>query len=362
MAPDRCQIGSGLVQRSSARVLVAWLLMLLACAVPARAEYFTGPSFADDLHGTIIRGDKRHSRVLVTADGGKSWRTLRRVSRAYVNPTGPWFGSRGNVIRRGGPAFTRWSVVAQFRGALLAFGARSTGAWAVTDPCGDCAMRLWHSFDAGRTWWYRTLRQSSRDRGLAHLAFTNAANGVVTYALPNGQMVTRATSNGGHTWTRAVRHGCGRFTTLATARSDGSVWLGCGSEHGLASSQHKEIFVSTDGGRTFALRSRSADPFRPREQRQDPIGNLTQAGSLYGLQPVSQKIAYAEFFKGLGVAKTVDGGRTWRRLRPFAYGDGALFAGIAAHGDRIWAAHFARGLFVSADDRRWRHVLGPGVP
>jgi hypothetical protein len=130
--------------------------------------------------------------------------------------------------------------------------------------------------------------------------------------------------------------------------------------HGLAGAQDKSIFVSTDGGRTFALRSRSADPpVVPPDQREPPIGNLTWDGSLYDLAPVSQTVAYAGFYKGLGVAKSVDGGRTWRHLRPFPYGDGAQYAGLSVAAGQVWAAHIALGLYVSSEDRTWRHVLEP---
>lgn len=328
------------------------VLVLIAPGSAAGASYIA-PSFTDADRGSIIRNDA----LLVTNDGGASWWHIPNVRQAVTNPTGPWYAISGRTVRRGSASTKHWPVVARFAGTrMLAFAARSTGAWAVTKPCPRCHLRLWHSFDAGSTWFYTDLRDSQRNNAddkdaRTVLSFADAADGMVLYLSRHEGMVTRSTSDGGHTWSGAHPQPAARASV--SAANDGSIWLGSGLGPG-APYQPRSIKVSTDGGRSFDLRARDNGPGT------HPVGNIGHSGALYGLAAASRTTAYAEVFKGGGVLKTTDGGRHWRRLHPYAYGDGTGLSGVSAVGDHVWAAQISLGLYVSKDGgRRWRHVSIP---
>ncbi len=176
----------------------------------------------------------------------------------------------------------------------------SKDAWVLAGPCamGTCDIGVLFSGDGGRTW----SRRSTED--LKQVSFVSADEGWgVGNVFANGQRLAR-TSDGGRTWKRLVVP-CPRETPFATDVSFVSSargWLLCTGE-GAAGNEGRAIMETTDGGATWNMVAEAA-------QGPAPSG-LTTSGYPTGIFFLDDGRGWMWAERGVGIATTMDGGRSW---------------------------------------------------
>jgi hypothetical protein len=157
--------------------------------------------------------------------------------------------------------------------------------WAVGDGCrGGCEGSVLRARSVGSTLspTATTPPTGKRMRQIVALSATSA----YLYVPPvGGRPQAWLTTNAGRSWSR-VAPGC--RTDSLSGSGTGAMWRPCPPRPGRA-----EIGISTDGGRHWAYR---AAPF--------------SSGVLYG---ASARVAWMQA-RGGTIARTADGGRTWRAV------------------------------------------------
>src|SRR5436190_5880038 len=183
----------------------------------AAAPFYESVSFVDSQRGAVVADSCAKPgcpTLLLTSDGGQSWRRVRVPGHGQPLDgrqagAGIVFASRKNRMYRSLDGGERWTRV-PLGGTLLAWDARGTGAWVITNPCGSrraCAPRLWHSADAGRHWFFVTLRDAAREpdqKPPFDLSFIDAADGAALYERRDGTYALARTEDGGHRWLTAA--------------------------------------------------------------------------------------------------------------------------------------------------------------
>jgi hypothetical protein len=313
-----------------------------------------------------------------TDDGGAHFRITRRTGRpAYVGPLGlgphvvaalpgvSFVLDHGRAYRSADAGLHLRRI--ELGGRVLALTASATGAFAVTRPCASrrgCAPRLWHSYDAGRHWWYVTIRDADRHTTLGFEPdAANAANAVLDYPLPSkGDAVARAgllvTDDGGHSWVRR-RHPCAQTYNGSHASTlDGrDIWMGCNETDGGG-----RMYRSLDGGRRW----RRLVTRRIGSQGQDELAFGAAGGGFrftWELAPIAPGVSVATTMKH-GMQVTHDGGTTWGPPPSVYSGDGSGFAGIAHAGPRAaWVITPGFRLERTVDGAHsWRWLRSTGFP
>jgi photosystem II stability/assembly factor-like uncharacterized protein len=287
------------------RILAAAVALLVAGgAGSSRPPRFEPQSLAfwDVRHG-IVSGYRFPSRrwvVLLTSDGGRTWRTARRGLGPY-----------GIAAVRGGS--DGWIAMP---GALL------------------------HTDDRGRTW-----STFSRAR-IVEPSFASARDG---WAFARGTLV--ATHDGGVVW-RPLRQPCARSVdplsqlSLATPTHG---WILCLSQPGTGM-QLKALYETRDGGRTWRLRASSLFG-RPRR------GNLPTTGYGDAISFLDDGHGWLAESRG-AFSETRNGGSDWRPL-PLSKPElvEAHDAELLSDGVGIALIYYSRRLAVTYDGgRTWRYV------
>lgn len=214
--------------------------------------------FANRLDGFVFG----YSGAFVTHDGGKTWDTLGVPSAATYD---------------------------------IAIGGQMV--WMVTSPCGkgvSCQLEVRASPDGGRTW----RAPHALPAGFSPEALVAFESGVVMSSVPLGDI--QITSDGGGSW-RAIKTQCGGNPFRGdVATFDGNeLWELCiGYPDTSSNSADKALYVSEDGGKTWAARATS-----------QAGGALQQAG--WPVWLVSNRAA-SVFMSGVPAAlRTRDAGATW---------------------------------------------------
>jgi photosystem II stability/assembly factor-like uncharacterized protein len=352
--------------------------VLLAGASPAGARLHLAVntvSFASArdgmVGGALCRGNVGPCASVLarTTDGGERFRITRRFGSArqasavgvgaavYAALPGVSYVSTGPHVYRtrdGG----RHLVRVPLRGSLLGFAASGPAAFAVTHPCkvkAHCAARLWHSFDAGRTWWYTTLRGAPGRGQWFDIEAANAANVVVDYQRsgPEDTSVSGllVSADGGRSWSRR-RHPCRRtYRGTHVTTADGlELWMGCNETDGSG-----RQYRSVDGG------SHWRPLVHPNRSDCCPRNTLGGDGYTWDLRALGAGVAVASPRKAV-MQVTFDGGLTWRAGPPWTWDEGVSGATIARWNSRIaWFVGPQFGLFRTLDGgHTWRALRSTG--
>jgi len=251
--------------------------------------------FHDSLNGCAVTGD----RILVTADGGESWRDADGAVGASIGDL--WFLDRMN-------------------------------GWAVG------SRTLLRTSDGGESW--RSLAVEDEDFSASAIQFLDDAHG---WALSNidGLMVT---SDGGHRWSRvALPLGKNPPTMRAFAFVDAA--------HGWVVGDRGVILHTEDGGATWTRQTNGVpiervipkgEPPRPHDvlpELEVPPDRLTLSSVKFMDRERGYAVGWYNDVSESVVLATRDRGATWRvqRVQPGEY-MGALFLLDATHawvvGDR----------------------------
>ena len=228
------------------------------------------------------------------------------------------------------------------------------------EPGVDCAPTLERTSDGGRTW--TTVGRGAQLAGLRRISFAGEVGWGVAYAPPEvdpnpNAAVLRRTLDGGKTW-KTVPDPCPAAwpaledVSFVDARNG---WLVCDAP-GSGTMAPTAIYVTTDGARSFVVRSTS-DFGGPRNLGRPPSGPV---GSI---EAVDVSTAFVMQSRS-GTARTDDGGVLWASTLPgepetvfvdtmSATADGHVFAvasdgnvrqiilEASADGGRTWQARAA---------------------
>jgi photosystem II stability/assembly factor-like uncharacterized protein len=254
----------------------------------------------------------RDGGLLTTTDGGSTWRRLARRVRFdlidFLTPRRGYALTGAGLLMRTLDGGTRWSRLRLFRGAPGSgpYGGTLEFVDSRHGFVGTRSGRAFATVDSGRTW--RRLHLPCRRLDyLGGLAFADADLG---YAICGGQPATNL--------------------------------------------QEKELFRTTDAGRSWRLVARVAH---------DRPGGLPLVGFAAALAFPSARVGYLSTDRG-GISRTTDGGRSWRTA---LFTDDAFDPADSSWLDarRGYAALLDSGLVATTDGgRTWRQVLPapPGPP
>ena len=287
------------------RVVAAALALLAASGSAVSSAPRVEPqslAFWNVREGLLVGFEPRSQRavVLVTSDGGRTWRTIRRGPGPYAVAA-----VRGGV--------DGWIAMP---GALL------------------------HSGDRGATW-----STFSRAR-IAEPSFATRSDG---WAVARGRLV--ATHDGGATW-HELRQPCARSvypTPSLSLVTPTHGWILCRGQPGTGA-QVKALYESRDGGRTWRLRASNLLG-RPRR------GNLPVGGYAMGISFLDGGRGWLPESRG-SFYETRDGGTHWRAL-PVSKPDivEAHAAELLSARVGVAAFFYARRLAVTYDGGgTWRTV------
>jgi hypothetical protein len=253
-----------------------------------------------------------HYSVAGTLDGGKSWTEPVLVGPTFDSTDGSAprhirfvnrldgfvYGFDGAFVTHdGGKSWNSVGLPAVFT-YDIAVGGKTV--WAVTSPCGKgalCQLEVRASLDGGRSWW----APHALPLGFSPESLVAFESGVVMSSVPAGEM--QLTSDGGASW-RAIKTQCsGNPFRGYVATFDGKeLWELCmGYPDTASNSADKALFVSEDGGKSWAARATS-----------QPGGGLQHPG--WPVWLVSNRPAVA-FISGTPTPfVTSDAGATWTPL------------------------------------------------
>jgi photosystem II stability/assembly factor-like uncharacterized protein len=255
-------------------------------------------SFWNGRRGIVGTGDlfasRPEGRVLLTRDGGRSFKTVREHRRAIA-----WVD-----VAPGGHA---WALAAEKR---------------YRDP------RLLHSPDGGRSW-----RRVSQEKAYAP-TFATARDGLaitgpkVFSGNPFARKQLLLTSDGGRTWQVAASPCAPSFFASPSFPAVGSAWAMCSNEG--VGRQQRTFYFSPDGGRSW----------QPRGTDQGAIAysvNFSAAGFGLLIHTDTPKL-------------TRNGGETWKRARLPSFGSDGVSLLSATRGFALSSGEI---FFTKDAGRNW---------
>ena len=233
--------------------------------------------------------------AFATHDGGRTWKALR------LQP--------------------KWFALIKGRGTI---------AWVVSYPCVKgtlCPYEVRSSVDAGRTWSAPhplPVGYSPDD------AVAIAGTGLLLSSGPTGAI--ELTFDRGTTWSSVVSPCPENTMRSVVSTSDGiEVWELCQADVKPGSSK---LFVSTDGGKSWSLRTSQPVSVKQIPMTFSTIVVSTHAGTALMASDVMM------------IAITHDGGRSWSTIGP----DGILFRSMTfANATDGWALDVNQNLWTTSD-------------
>ena len=358
--------GHGATRRLRACLGFGLLLLILAAALPAAAAAYHGPGaggwvwqnprpqgnplasvkFADATHGWAV-GAK--GAIVVTADGGESWRAQRSGTGNDLNGVTFLDASRGWAVGDGGAILITadggqtWSAQASgtsidlrsvsFADALRGWAVGFSSTWNPDTQQYDTSGMILATADGGATWSEQT---GAHGWGYTSVCFVDASHGWVLDV--SGQI--HATSDSGATWETQYREDAISLSGIAFTDAQHGCAVGADYRAGL-----QVIIVTSDGGATW----RQAYSAKPAPN----VGSARLNGIAFGDREHGWAVGDATT-----VLATVDGGETWQKqtrppdVRYLKQGDAVAVCAVNAR--HVWALESDRrqmgvGLLVTTD-------------
>jgi photosystem II stability/assembly factor-like uncharacterized protein len=325
-------------------------------------------TFVDATHGwllgssCLLNGQCTYT-IRATTDGGHTWRgiapaPLQAPARLrFVTIRDGWiYGTHGWFTTHDGGA--TWTPDSQQRAVALVEPA-GRAVWAIERmpgrPAGE-SVRLLRWTDAGHTWTPAPSQPALRgDAILAHAGALDAWVLAAWDAVGHAPGQLSATHDGGKTW-QARPNPCADQPRLAAVA--GELWMVCAGQPDTDQRiQEKTLYRSTDDGRQW-VRVASYDLGPPQTLADPPPGRLPMA-NIWDLTVPAPGQGWMILAPGW-LARSTDGGRTWRRGDlPYAdlapgFGLGPLVFVDPQHG---WVAGRS-GLFRTTDGgAHWETVV-----
>src|SRR5262249_5285144 len=129
------------------------------------------------------------------------------------------------------------------------------------------------------------------------------------------------THDGGRTWEARSDLPCwAEDTTMLEGDGTDNIWLLCASGSPGAGSQAKDLYISTDHGRHWELRSSDSQHGAVPDPGSPP-GAIPRPGYAYSFAMTSPQHGWLPLQRGT-LYETTDGGRTWAAALPMV-GDGS---------------------------------------
>lgn len=282
----------------------------------------------------------------------------------HVALWGPGAGLIAGAGPDGQPAIARLTPAGRVPDWVTVDGARITDLTAFGDDeaaalagCGedaaiDCEPILIRTSDGGRTW--ETGSDGAANRGLRRISFASGVGWGIAQ-LPPGDLipdpngsVLRRTLDGGRTW-RQLEDPCfGLWPELVDlafldARRG---WIACGGQ-GSGTMAPAAIFVTQDGGRSFAIRSSRGLGDEPR------LGDAP-SGPMVSMAVLDDRTAVVAEGRS-ATERTDDGGLTWSATPPgdpeIVFVDSLAAAGGGAMAALVNDGNTDRRALMVSDDR-----------
>lgn len=252
------------------------------------------------------------------------------------SPRVVWVGGHAGVVLRTTDGGAHWTRVAapgvdslQFRDLHAV---DSAVAWLLAAGPGE-RSRIYHTRDGGRSW---TTQFINRDSSAFYdcFGFWDARRGVAFSDAVAGHFVVLVTDDGGTQWRRVpdealppAQGGEGAFAasgTCVVTAGTSHAWIGTGA------ADTARVLRTTDAGRTWAA---AATPVHGGVSA--GLTSLAFVDTLHGVA-LGGDVADATG-REPNVARTTDGGRTWRPAPRTAFA-GAAFGAVVVPGTRALVA------------------------
>ncbi len=296
--------------------MIKLAIELLVASLPLTAcqGYQANPAHSAQIRGASFVGNERawlttfkDGEILRTEDGGKTWQKVgvagKRIDQvAFIDHQRGWAVSGDGEIWRTQDAGRAWTLISRIAPSSEAHYAGATQMYFADDEHGWLidAFSAWCTHDGGANWG-RCFSSANPERGNGWpLTYFHIDSKTAWIGATDGEIYR--TTDGGLTWQRR---------RLATDASFDGIYF-IDTHYGwVAGWPNGGIYNTTDGGNTW------------HRQLAETTNNNVAIDSLYfiskqegwavgRLWPVN--IARDEM-RGL-VLHTVDGGRTWKEVRP----------------------------------------------
>ena len=287
-----------------------------------------------------------HYSVIHSSDGGRTWSKSVQVGPSsdgsdagvprqltFINPNdGFEYGSTSAFATHDGGR--TWKAVGLKPYWFASIKGRGTTAWVISYPCAKgtlCPYEVRLSVDAGRTW----SAPHPLPVGFSPAdAVAIADTGLLVASVPAGDI--ELTLDAGTTW-RSVAAKCPPTTirSVVTTYDGNELWVLC---QGTQGSGFTKLFVSTDGGKSWTVRTNL-----PGSENKAPIYfSPDYSTKLVSTRPGTALITSNQ----MTIAITHDGGLTWSTVGL----EGILFQSFTfASATDGWAVDNSTKIWTTSD-------------